>query len=62
MVTATLPPDVRQLAAKYMKHDAQTIDVAEATGQKDDDINQPRVNPAVRHKALVAPHSLVYTR
>jgi ATP-dependent RNA helicase MSS116 len=60
MVTATLPPDVRQLAAKYMKHDAQTIDVAEATGQKDDDINQPRVNPAVRHKALVAPHSIVY--
>ena len=59
MVTATLPPDVRQLAAKYMKPDALTIDVAAATGQKDDE-RQPRVNPAVRHRVLVAPHGLVH--
>lgn len=59
LVSATMPANVLELSRKYMRPgETVTIDVAAASGQKDEP--EARVNPAVKHSAVVASHALVH--
>jgi len=59
LVSATMPASVLELSRKYMRPDSAVIDVAALSGTPEDD-NEPeaRVNPDVRHRALVVSHTL----
>ncbi len=53
LISATMPPSLLAIANKYMRPGWKQIDVTDPGAPGDDD--EPKVNPMVEHRAVVAP-------